>query len=195
VRRVQPYTIISAVSLHSRTRAYAPLQLILVSFVSSHVHYLRKLCVAVKFICIFMGLVWLVFHGVYFYLLSVVCSVSNGSKCPVRVRLRFRPGTGPLPRVSTQNPLLKSQHFLLQLSIWVLIVSWHNLYVKYAVWCPLSSPVLRFTIGPIVIESRWKPGHFGVIFGLISKRLNEYWSNRKSESGRWNRASICTFHV
>jgi len=124
-----------------------------------------------------------------------ITSVNNRSKFPVRFRVRFRPGTGPLQRVSTQNPLLKSQHFLLQLSIWVLIISWHNLYMKYALWCPLSSPVLRFPIGPIVIESRWKPGPFGEIFGLISQRLNEYWSDRKSENGRWNRASIWTVHV
>ena len=44
-------------------------------------------------------------------------SVSNGSKFPGRFRVRFQPGTEPLQRVSTQNPLLKSQHFLLQLSI------------------------------------------------------------------------------
>jgi hypothetical protein len=124
-----------------------------------------------------------------------VPSVSNGSKVPVWFRVRVWPGTRPLQRVSTQNSLLKSQHFLLQSSIGVLIVSWHNLYVKYAVWCPLSFPVLRFAIGPILVESRWKPGHFGMYFGLISRRLNEYWSDRKSENGRRNRASICTFHI
>jgi len=103
---------------------------------------------------------------------SLIPSVSNGSKIPVQCRVRFQPGTGPLQRVSTQNPLLKSQHFLLQLSIGVLIVSRHNLYVKYAVWFLLSSPVLRVAIGSIVVETRWKPGHCDVIFGLISQRLN-----------------------
>ena len=49
--------------------------------------------------------------------LSPAPSVSNGSKFPGRFRVRFQPGTEPLQRVSTQNPLLKSQHFLLQLSI------------------------------------------------------------------------------
>jgi len=63
----------------------------------------------------------------------VLGSVSNWSKVPVWFRVRVQPGTGPLQRVSTQNPLLKSQHFLLQFSIGVLIVSQHNLYVKYAV--------------------------------------------------------------
>jgi len=61
----------------------------------------------------------------------IVDSVSNGSKFPVRFRVWFRPGTGPLQRVSTQKPLLKSHHSLLQLSIGVLIVSRHDLYVKY----------------------------------------------------------------
>jgi hypothetical protein len=44
-------------------------------------------------------------------------SVSNGSKFLVWFRVRFRPRTGPLQRVLTQNPLLKSEHLLLQLSI------------------------------------------------------------------------------
>jgi hypothetical protein len=43
-------------------------------------------------------------------------SVTNGSKCPVRIRVRFQLGTGHLQRVFTQNLLLKSKHFLLQLS-------------------------------------------------------------------------------
>jgi len=67
--------------------------------------------------------------------------------------------------------------------------------VECAAWCPLPSPILRCAIGPIVIVSRWKPSHFRVISGSISQPLNGYWSDRKSEHGRWNRASICTFHV
>jgi len=119
---------------------------------------------------------------------SIMNTISNRSKWVVQFRIWFQTGTGPLHPVSTHNPLLKSQHCLLHLSIWVQIVSWHILYVKYAVWCLLSSPVLRFAIGPIVMGSRWKPGNFGVIFGLISQQLNEYGSNRNSENGRWNRA-------
>ena len=70
-------------------------------------------------------------HGTERY--EGTCSLSNRSKLPVWFRLRVGPGTGPLQRVSTQNPLLKSQHFLLQLSVGVLIVSRHNAYVKYPV--------------------------------------------------------------
>jgi hypothetical protein len=44
-------------------------------------------------------------------------SVSNGSKFPGQFRVRFQLGTEPLQWVATQNLLLKSQHFLLQLSI------------------------------------------------------------------------------
>jgi len=126
---------------------------------------------------------------------ELVASVSNWSKVPVRFRVQFRPGTRLLEWVFTQNLLLKSQHALLQLSIGVLIISQNNINMKYAVWCPLSSPMLRFAIRSIVVKSRWKPGHFGLIFGLISQRLNDYWSDRKSENRRWNRASICTFHI
>jgi len=95
-------------------------------------------------------------------------SLSIRSKFPVWFRVRFRPRTGPLQRVSTQNPLLKSQHFLLQLSIGVLIASWHNLYVKYAVWRPLYSPILRFAIGWIAVESRWKPASAKSGKGILS---------------------------
>jgi len=88
-------------------------------------------------------------------------SVSNGSKFLVRFWIWVGTKPGPLQRVSTQNPLLRCQNFLLQLCVWVLIVSQHNLYVKHAVWCPLSSQVLWFAIGSILVESHWKTGQFG----------------------------------
>jgi len=90
-------------------------------------------------------------------------SVRNGSE--FRVWCQFRVGTepGPTQHVSTENPLVKCQHFILQLSIWVLILSQHNVYARYAVWCPLSSPHLRFEIGSIFIKSTWQAGHFGEI--------------------------------
>ena len=47
----------------------------------------------------------------------VTLSVSNGSKFPGQFWVRFQPGTEPLQRVPTQQPLLKRQHFLLQLNI------------------------------------------------------------------------------
>jgi len=39
------------------------------------------------------------------------CSVSNGSKFPVRFRVQFRPGTGPLQRVFTKNPAFHAYNF------------------------------------------------------------------------------------
>jgi hypothetical protein len=84
---------------------------------------------------------------------------------------------------------------LLEWSIQVLIVSWHNRYVKHAVSCPLSSSIARFAIGSIGVESRWKPSHSSVILGWNSQRLNEYWSDRQSENERRNRVSTWTFHI
>jgi len=60
-------------------------------------------------------------------------SVTNGSKMLGWFRVQFRSGIGLLQGASTQNLLFKSQHFLFQLSIGVLIVSQHNLSMKYVV--------------------------------------------------------------
>jgi hypothetical protein len=49
--------------------------------------------------------------------LIVAVSDGNGSDFPDRFRVQFQPGTELLQPVSTQNPLLNSQHFFLQLSI------------------------------------------------------------------------------
>jgi hypothetical protein len=103
-----------------------------------------------------------------------VATVSNGSNFPVWFWVRFRPRTQPLHHVSTQNLLLKSQHYLLQSSIGVLIVWRHNLYVKQTVWCPLPCSSLQFEMWSIIVVLRRKPGHFGVFFGSISHRLDEY---------------------
>jgi len=116
---------------------------------------------------------------------STVASVSNGSKIAGRFRVRFYPGTEQLQRVSTQNPLLKSQHFLLQLSIWVLIVSQHVQYVDCAVLVAVSPPAFRFAIRQVFVESRSKTRQFRLNSAFISLPLNEYQSDRKSGSGRW----------
>jgi hypothetical protein len=105
-------------------------------------------------------------------------SFTNGSKLQVRFGVQFGPGTWALQRVFTQHTVFKSQNFLQEFSIWVLIVLQHNLYGKYAAWCPLSSSVFQLAIRPIVVQSWWIPGNFGMIFGLIPLRLNEYWSDR-----------------
>jgi hypothetical protein len=115
---------------------------------------------------------------------AITASVSNWFDFPGWFWVRFRPRTRPLQWVTTQNPLLKSQHFFLQLSIRALIISQHNQYVKYAVGSRFSFPIFLFASGPIVVELRWKPSHFAQILGLLSKPLNEYRSGRKSETGR-----------
>jgi len=112
-------------------------------------------------------------------------SVSNGSKFPGRFRVRFQPGTEPLQRVSIQNPLLKSQHFLLRLSIWVLIVSQHEQYVDCAVLVAPLPPAFRFAIRQVLVESRSKTRQFRWNSAFISQPLNEYQSDRKSARGRW----------
>jgi len=132
----------------------------------------------------------LLLHGT-----PLVPSVSNGCKFPGRFRVRFQPGTEPLQRVFTQNPFLKSQHFLLQLSIWVLIVSQHEQYVDCAVLFAPSPPGFRFAIRQVLVESRSKTRQVRLNTAFISQPLNEYQSDRKSECGRWKSDSCCTLYV
>jgi len=113
-------------------------------------------------------------------------SVSNGSRFPGRFRVRFQPGTEPLQRVSTQNPLFKSQHFLLQLSIWVLIVSQHDQYVDCAVLVALSPPTFTFAMRQVFVESRSKTRQFRLNSAINSQPFNEYQSDCKFECRRWN---------
>jgi len=89
-------------------------------------------------------------------------NVSNRSKFPGQFRVQFQPGTELLQQVSTYNPLVKSQHFLLQWSIWVLIVSQHDEYVDCAVSVALSPPAFRFAIRQVFVESRSKTHQFGL---------------------------------
>jgi len=59
-------------------------------------------------------------------------------------------GNGP---VWPQKPSISISQLCLQLSIWVLIVSWHDQYVDCAVLSALSHPDLRYVIRPIFVES------------------------------------------
>jgi len=83
----------------------------------------------------------------------------------------------------------------LQISFWVLIVSWHDQYVYCAVLPALSPPAFRFAIRPIFVELLWNNARFYVIFAGFRQWLNEYWSDRQSESGRWKSRSNCTIYV
>jgi len=123
-------------------------------------------------------------HRFWAHASAGVAGVSNGSKFPGRFRIWFQPGTEPLHRVSTQNPLLKSQHFPLQLSISVLIVSQHEQSVYCAVLVAPSPPAFRLAIRQVLVESRSKTRQFRFNSAIVSQPLNEYQSDRKSESGR-----------
>jgi hypothetical protein len=129
---------------HTLSTAYAKYSIHQRMFVPVHFHYYKfSLECSVSF----------QLASLHVLLRSANSSVSNRSKFPGRFLVQFWPGTRLLQRVSIQNLLFESQHFFLQLTIGVLIVSRHNLYLEYPVWCPLSSPVLRFAIRPIVVES------------------------------------------
>ena len=116
----------------------------------------------------------------------VIRSVSKGYKSPGRFRVPFQPGTEPTHSVSTQKPLLKSQHFLLQLSIWVLTIWQDAQHVDCAHLVAPSPPTFRCAIRQGFVESRSKPRQFRFNSAFISQPLNEYQSDRKSQSGRWN---------
>jgi hypothetical protein len=122
-------------------------------------------------------------------------SGSNGSKFPVRFRVGFRPGPGPLQPVSTKNPGISSLHFWLQISVWVLIVTWHDHNVDCAVSAPLSPPALIFAIGSVLVASLLTTRTFRLKYHLLSQRCNQYCSNRKSDSERWKRGWYCAIYV
>jgi len=83
----------------------------------------------------------------------------------------------------------------LQLSIWVLIVSRHEQYVDCAVLTVLWPPTFRFVIRLIFVKWLRNTGSFEAKFAGFQLRLKEYWSDRKSEIGRWKRGWNCTFYV
>jgi len=136
-------------------------------------------------------------------------SVSNGSN-PVE-RFRVRGGTGielwerfyhmknpdhwHLGRFPPQNPAFASPDVSLQSSIWVLIVSWHDVYADCAVLASLSPPAFRFAIWPIFVESLSKTREFWWKSMHIWQPLNKYQSDPNSESGRWKIGLNCAIYV
>jgi len=95
---------------------------------------------------------------------QVVLATGLGSLPAVRVltsslvRFGSRPGEKPDPLclggfvTLAAVPLVPFLHLSLKLSIWVLIVSWHDQYVDCAFLAALSLPAVRFAIGPIFVE-------------------------------------------
>jgi len=83
------------------------------------------------------------------------------------------------------KPDISWSQFRLQLCVWVLIVSWHEQYVYCAVWATLSLAAARMAIGRTLFGSILKLRKIHNNYGVISQRFNEYWSDCKSESGKW----------
>jgi len=137
------------------------------------------------------------------------CSVSNGSNPLERFQVRVGTRTEPWQRVNhvknpdrrhlgrfpPQNPAFASRDVSLQLSIWVQIVSWYNVYADCAVLAALSPTAFRFAIRPIFVESLSKTREFRSKSLLIWHPLNEYQSDLNSESGRWKIGSNCTIYI
>jgi hypothetical protein len=97
-------------------------------------------------------------------------------------------GTLHLGWVPPQNLAITSPHFSLQLSIWVLIVSWHDQYVDCAVLAALSPPTFRYAIQWIFAEWRMIPREFRFQLAIIPQPLNENQSDSKSDTGKWKSA-------
>ena len=136
-------------------------------------------------------------------------SVSNGSNPLERFRVMVGTGTKPwqpfyhiyspdrwyLGRFPPQDPASASPDVSLQLSIWVLIVSWHDVYADCSVFAGLSSPAFWFAIRPIFVESLSKTRAFRWKSTLIWQALNEYQLDLNFESGRWKIGLNCTLYV
>jgi len=133
------------------------------------------------------------------YIQVLISSVGNGSNQLEWFQVRVGTGTEPcqwflhmknpdrwhLGQFPPQNLAFESPDISLQSSIWVLIVSWHDVYADCAVLAALSPTAFRFTIRPIFVESLSKTREFRLKSMLISQPLTEYLSDRKFESGRW----------
>jgi len=91
--------------------------------------------------------------------------------------------------------ILRSLPLLLQLSISVQIVSWHHQHVNCAALVALSPPAFRLAIRLIFVEWLWNRGTFRAKLARFRQRLNYYWSDHKSESGRWISGQNCTIYV
>ena len=118
-----------------------------------------------------------------------------------RLRFRFRSGPDGLVQVVTPKTgaptefrdrveqdsgfIFRFLKLCLQLSIWVLIISWHGQYINSSTLAALSPPALKFAIGLIFVEWLWNNGLIWPKLVGFQLRPNQYLSDRKSERGRW----------
>jgi hypothetical protein len=105
--------------------------------------------------------------------------ILTGPDINPRVFARVRLGLQFQFTVSTTSGQLQ-----LQLSISVLMISLHDEYGDCAVLVPLSPPAHKFAIRPIFVEWLWNNMTSYSKFADFQWRLNEHWSDRKSESGK-----------
>ena len=126
----------------------------------------------------------------YLTIHSSISSVSNHSGLlgcgPVRV-VPWKTGvpTGFGDRFEPdRSSILRFLQLWLQLTICVLIVSWHGPHVNCSALAALSTPAFKFAIRLIFVEWLWNNGWIQAKLAGFRSRLNEYLSDRKSESGR-----------
>jgi len=72
-----------------------------------------------------------------------------------------------LGRFYQQKPGIATSQPWLQLSIWVLIVLWHDQYIDCAVLWAVSPPAFRYVIWPTFLESRSKIREFWLYLVLF----------------------------
>jgi len=95
------------------------------------------------------------------------------------------PGPLHLGRYPAYNLPVASPDLSLQLTIWVLIVLWQEQYVDCAVFAQHSPAAVRLEIRSIFVEWRSETRYFCWKLALLWHPLNEYLSDRNSDSGRW----------
>jgi hypothetical protein len=90
-----------------------------------------------------------------------------------------------------ENGGIYSSQFWLELSIWVLIIQWHDRRVHCVVLAALLPLIVTFAIGPTFVESLLKTRDFGWKYGVILPQFNKYWSdlNLTVECGRADKSA------
>ena len=83
-----------------------------------------------------------------------------------------------------QNPSISSSQVWHRLTIWGLIVSWHDWQVHCALLATRPLPAVGVAIRSTFVQSLSKQREFRIQSHVTSQRFNEYWFDRTSVSGR-----------
>jgi len=124
---------------------------------------------------------------------SVSCSSTEPDCC--NGFYHTKPGPLQLGRFYHPKPGISTSQVWLLLSIWVLIILWHDQYVDCSVLACHSLPAVKFAIRTIFIQSQLKIREIHMKYCVISQPLEEYWSDRKTECERWMGGSNCTIYI